>query len=125
MSLSVPASTRSTSSRKSRPSRGARLYPCIMKRIAAGGHMQPRQSPPRAADRVEAASVQLAKLRRPRERFAHDALGFLKRPSRQVLQGKAAKLEGHALPDLCADNIDELQAAAAEIADHAVRTMKS
>ena len=96
-----------------------------MKRIAAGGHMQPGQRTPCAADRVEATAVQLAKLRRPRERFAHDALGLLKRPSGQVLQGKAAKLEGHALPDLCADNIDELQAAAAEIADHAVRTMKS
>ncbi len=59
------------------------------------------------------------------ERLLHDVLGFLQRLAGDVLQGKTAERQRHAGPHARAVHIHQLQRAAAEIADDAVRLVNA
>ena len=68
-----------------------------VERIAPGRLMQPRQRPPGAAHRVEAAPAQGLQLRRGLlQVLADDLEGLLDRAAREVLEGEAAERHRHA-----------------------------
>ena len=102
---------------------GNRVAVHHMQRISGLPHVQPRQRPPGAADRVESTVLAAFEHRQSAERFLDEFFRLLDRFCRNVGQGETAERPGQAAPRARAVDIDELERAAAEIADHAVRLM--
>ena len=91
-----------------------------VERIVALAHMQPGERAPGAANGVEGAPAQFGERPRLGERLARDAAGVSRRTFRGVHQGETAERQGHAIAANAADDVDEFERAAAEIADHAI-----
>jgi hypothetical protein len=89
-------------------------------RIAGLGDVQPRERAPGAADRVEGTAASCLQRIEAVELVLDDALGALDRLVRHVGQRKAAERKAHPAPDPLAGNVDQLERAAAEVADDTV-----
>ena len=127
MSFSAFPSERSTRCKEVEPvGRIDRVAVHDMERIVARELVQFRQRSPRAADGIESLVAQPPDLLgRPLQRLADDALGFLQRSAADVLQREAAKRHGDAFADRHAAHLDKFEAAAAHVADDAVRLVET
>lgn len=94
-----------------------------LERIAALDDVDARKRAPSAADGVEGAAAAGGELRHLVELLAHDAVGALERFVREVLEREAAERQRHAAAHAVLAHIDQLERAAAEIADDAVGMM--
>ena len=92
-----------------------------VERIAGLPHVQPRERAPGAADGVEGAPAAVLQQLGAAERLLDDLLGLLERFLGNVLQRQAAERQRDAGLDAVVVDIGELERAAAEIADDAVR----
>ena len=94
--------------------------------VAAGRLVEPRDRPPRAADRVEGPPAQGLELRGGLAHVLADDLGgLLDRAAGQVLQGETAEGHGHPLADDGPADVHEFEGAAAHVAHHAVRRVEA
>jgi hypothetical protein len=96
-----------------------------VERVAALALVQGRKRAPGAADGEEILAAHRPDLRMVVELFANDLLGELDLALRLVQQRQAADRQADALPDPVAIDRDQLQRAAAEIADDAMRLGKA
>ena len=94
-----------------------------LERIFALNDVQPRQRAPGAADRVKGPPAHRHQWFDIEQRLGDDALRALQRFLRGVLQGQRAERQRHALAEPAAAHVDQLQRAAAKVADHAVGLM--
>ena len=92
-----------------------------MKRIAGLPHVQPRQRAPGAADRIEGAAFAFVQHVEIFKCLLDVLFRLLERLAGDVLQGQSAERQRHAAAHARTVHIDQLQRAAAEIADNAVR----
>ena len=90
-------------------------------RIAGQVHVEPRQRAPRAADQIERQPLARAPSSRCPEAVARPALAARAARDADLRDAQHAEREGDALVHLAAANADQFEAAAAEIADDAVR----
>ena len=91
------------------------------KRIAALDDVDARQRTPGASDGIKRTGAAALELRQIGQFALDDALGALERFMRQVLQGEGAERQRDAAADTVAAHIDQLERAAAEIPDEAIR----
>ena len=84
-------------------------------------HMQARQSAPCAADGIERAARQPLKRLHSRELLTDDLGGLFWRTLGEVHQRQAAQREGHPRRAIAVPNVSELERAAAQVTDDAVR----
>src|SRR5690349_5979109 len=96
-----------------------------MQRIPLLPHVQSRQCPPGAADRIERAP--LAALEKPRftKRLLDQLLGFLERLFRQVLKGKTAERQRDAGLHAVTANVGQLERATTEVTHDSIRPMEA
>ena len=91
-----------------------------VQRIAGLPHVQARQRPPRAADRIEGAVLAPPEHRQAAECFFDEFFRLLDRLCRNIRQRQAAERPRQALARARAADVDQLQRTAAEIADDAI-----
>ena len=91
-----------------------------VERIALLAHVEAGERAPRAADGVERPLGAAGEHGGIGEMLGGDLLGLLQRLFRRLLEPQPAEREGLADADLALANIDDLEAAAAEIAGDAV-----
>src|SRR5207245_2679655 len=108
-----------------RVGRGYRIAVHYAKRIAALDDVDARQRAPGASDRIKRAAAAALELGQIGQFVPDDTLGALERFVRQVLQGKGAKRQRDTAADTVAAHIDQLERAAAEIADDAIRLVNA
>ena len=87
--------------------------------------MQTRQVSPGAADAVEGSPLACLEPFGARQLAAGDLLRLRQRVLRHVLQPKAAQRQGDALADVAVADVDQFEAATAEIAGDAVRPVEA
>ena len=92
-----------------------------LERIAALDDVETRQRAPGAADRIEGPVTAGRELGDVGEFVAHDASGALQGFVREVLECQAAERQRHAAAHAVALDVDQLERAAAEVADDTVR----
>jgi len=96
-----------------------------VERVAGLPHVQSGERTPGAPDREKGASRAGIEQLRPGERLLDDLLRFLERFGGNVLEGEAAERKGDAGLDAVAVDIGQLERAAAQIPDYAIRPMKA
>ncbi|CAM5215048.1 hypothetical protein BTHI11S_04691 [Bosea thiooxidans] len=94
-------------------------------RVVHPALMQRRERAPGAADGVEVPPLHGAELRQLVELFLDDLLGHLERALRAIEQCEAAERHAGTLPHGTVADRDQLQAAAAEVADDTVRGIET
>ncbi len=94
-----------------------------VQRVAGLPHVQPRQRPPRAADRIEGAVLRGFEHRQGAEDLLDELFRLFHGFRRNISQSQAAERPRQPAPGARAADIDQLQRAAAEIADHPVGFM--
>ena len=95
-------------------------------RIVDGVHVQPGEVSPGAADRIEGPALAAREQLGAAELLAHEFLrGLDQRAPGQVLQPQAAERQRDAVADRHAVDVDQLEAAAAEVAGNAVGRMEA
>ena len=102
---------------------GNRIAVHDVQRITGLPHVQSRQRPPRAADRVESAILAALEHRKADQALLDEFFGLLQRLRRDVRQRQAAERPRQTVTRAGAPHVDEFERAAAEIADHAVAAM--
>src|SRR5262245_50022236 len=96
-----------------------------MQRITLLPHVESRERPPCAADRVERASFSALEQLRLAQGLLHQLVGLLERFLRQVLQGQATERQRDAWLHPMASNVSQLERAAAEVPHEPVRLMET
>src|SRR5690606_9427631 len=95
-----------------------------LQRVSDRDHVQTREISPRAANAVKRPALARGKPVRPRDLAPRNLGSLFQRTARHVVEPQATERQRHAFAHLVTLDGDQFEAAAAKVADNAVRLIK-